>query len=445
MVVVRKEVQHQLVGARDVGGVAGERHPSERTLPLTEQGTDVLRDEPRDLERVAHARVERHGADVVAVVEGDGAAPLQGEHRAHVPHGGRGAGGDVGVRIPVAQRGCLGERHAVGEVAAQHVVRARLVGEHVHRDVQADELLQGGRRIHHHAHRVRAPLTACRLGQGQAFLEGAGLGIAISGRQALVDARLVHVEREHGCSLHRRGQRLRAAHAAEPRGHDEPAGEGAAEVHAADGAQGLVRPLDDPLRANVDPRARGHLPVHHQPLPLERAEMLPCRPAADEVGVRDQDARRAAVRAEHGDRLAALHEERLVVRQRAQRRDDRIERLPAPRCLSRAAVHHQLVRPLRNVGVEVVHEHAEGGLLLPSLARDGRAARCTHRSSARDVRGDGRHAVPAVSREKCPRSIACASVTMSVESTRSCSRGATSWRTRRWPCSAPRPARSGFR
>src|ERR1035438_3263357 len=40
-----------------------------------------------------------------------------------------------------------------------------------------------------------------------------------------------------------------------------------------------------------------------------------------------------------------------------------------------AAVDHQVGRALGDVGVEVVHEHAQGGFLLPSPAAQGCAAR----------------------------------------------------------------------
>ena len=83
-----------------------------------------------------------------------------------------------------------------------------------------------------------------------------------------------------------------------------------------DRAEGLVGALQDALGADVDPRAGRHLPVHHQALGLELAELLPVRPVANEVRVRDQHARRPLVGAEHADRLAGLHQQGLVVLQR---------------------------------------------------------------------------------------------------------------------------------
>ena len=81
----------------------------------------------------------------------------------------------------------------------------------------------------------------------------------------------------------------------------------------------LVGALQDALRADVDPAAGRHLAVHRQALVLEIAEVLPRGPRGHEQGVGDEHARRARVRAEDADRLARLHEQRLVVLERAQR------------------------------------------------------------------------------------------------------------------------------
>src|SRR5215211_8776318 len=91
-------------------------------------------------------------------------------------------------------------------------------------------------------------------------------------------------------SVHRHGQRLRAAHPAEAGGDDEPAAQRAAEPLARERRERLVRALQDPLGPDVDPGPGGHLAVHHQPGLLELAEHIPRRPLADEIRVRDQDA-----------------------------------------------------------------------------------------------------------------------------------------------------------
>ena len=88
-----------------------------------------------------------------------------------------------------------------------------------------------------------------------------------------------------------------------------------------------------------------------------------------------QHARRHLVGAEDADRLAALHEQRLVVLEPAQRRDDRVEGLPRARGAPGAAVDDEIGGILGDLGVEVVHEHAQRGLLQPALAGQLGAAR----------------------------------------------------------------------
>ena len=176
------------------------------------------------------------------------------------------------------------------------------------------------------------------------------------------------------------GQRLRAAHAAEAGGEHEPALERAAEVLARGLREGLVGALQDALGADVDPGARGHLAVHHQALAVELVEVLPGGPGRDQHRVRDEHARRVGVGPEDADRLARLHEQRLVVLQRAQAADDRVEALPVARGLADAAVDDEVLGPLRHLGVEVVHEHAQRGLLLPGLAGERGAARGADRA-----------------------------------------------------------------
>src|SRR5205085_9240225 len=95
------------------------------------------------------------------------------------------------------------------------------------------------------------------------------------------------------------------------------------------------------------------------------------------------------VRSEHADRLAALDQERLVVAERAELTHDRIEGGPAPSRPSGAAVHDQRIGVLRDLRIEVVHEHPERRLLLPAAAAELRPARradgpCARQRSAHE-------------------------------------------------------------
>ncbi len=174
---------------------------------------------------------------------------------------------------------------------------------------------------------------------------------------------------------HRRGERLRAAHAAQARGQDPLARGVAAEVLARGFHERLVRALQDALRADVDPRAGRHLAVHDEALGLELAKVLPGRPLADEVRVRDEHARR--VRRACGTGPRPCPTARAASRRRpelAELAHDDVERLPRARGLAGAAVDDEVVGALGHLGIEVVVQHAEGGLLDPAFAGDLGAA-----------------------------------------------------------------------
>jgi hypothetical protein len=155
--------------------------------------------------------------------------------------------------------------------------------------------------------------------------------------------------------------------AAEPAGQDPFASEVAAVMPAPDLGEGLVGALHDALAADINPGAGRHLAVHHEPLAIELVELLPGGPMRHQVRVGDQDARRVGVGAKDADRLARLHQQRLVGLERFQGLHDAVEALPVARGAADAAIDHQLLRLLRHLGVEIVHEHAQGRLGEPTL------------------------------------------------------------------------------
>ena len=76
------------------------------------------------------------------------------------------------------------------------------------------------------------------------------------------------------------------------------------------------------------------------------------------------------MRAKDGNRLPALDEQRLVIAESFESRDNGVERLPAPRRPSRPAVDHKVIRTLGDIRVQVVHDHPQRGFLLPPPTAD---------------------------------------------------------------------------
>ncbi len=160
-----------------------------------------------------------------------------------------------------------------------------------------------------------------------------------------------------------------------------PVARARADVRLPRGDERLVRALQDALRADVDPRARGHLPVHDQARAPRAGGTRPTWPTRpDEVRVRD--AARAARPGACGSGPRPCPTARGASRRppsSRSSRDDHVERLHERAALPGAAVDDEIVGALRHLGVEVVVEHPERGLLDPPLAAPLASPRRAHR------------------------------------------------------------------
>src|SRR5690606_4382391 len=72
------------------------------------------------------------------------------------------------------------------------------------------------------------------------------------------------------------------------------------------------------------------------------------------------------VSGQHADRLARLHQQRLVVAERGERTDDGVETAPVAGGAPGAAVDDEVVGAFGDLRVEVVHQHPQRGLGLPA-------------------------------------------------------------------------------
>ena len=363
----------------DVLGIARERHPPERSLAAAEERSDIRRHEPREVECVLHSDVVRLLPDVVAVVDAGDAHRLEPEDGPNVIGNRLARGGRHFIGIALAERLPFFDRPPLGKIAGPRVMRGRLIG-HQRRALAAalcalQNLRQELGRVAGKSDRHRALLLAGTPDHGERLVERARTLIQITGAQPHLDARGLTFDREHRRARHRRRQRLRAAHAAQPRSQDPFPRPVAAVVLAASLDEGLVGPLDDTLAADVDPRAGGHLAVHHQSLAVELVEVLPGRPFRDEVRVGDQHPRRIRVGPENADRFTRLHEERLVAFEPRERFDDAIEAIPVARSAADAPVDDELFGPLGDFRIEVVLKQAERGFGEPAFRGQLRAAR----------------------------------------------------------------------
>ena len=170
------------------------------------------------------------------------------------------------VRVGAPQRLGLLDGEPGRDVAVERVVGARLVGHHVDLDAAPHDLGHQLGRVAEQADRERraAPARAASR-RRERVVEVGGALVEVAGLEPPLDAAQVDLEAQRAAAVHRDGQRLGAAHAAEPRGEHEASRQRAAEVLARGGGEGLVGALHDALAPDVDPGAGRHLAVHHEP------------------------------------------------------------------------------------------------------------------------------------------------------------------------------------
>ena len=75
-----EQFEREFVGARDVSGITAQRNPAKRAAPFAKQRPNIFENEPGNIERVFHSGFFCLGANVIAIIERNGAFLLQCEH-----------------------------------------------------------------------------------------------------------------------------------------------------------------------------------------------------------------------------------------------------------------------------------------------------------------------------------------------------------------------------
>ena len=386
--ILGEQFFHLGVGLVNVLRVARQRDPAERPPAPAKQRPHIGRHKTREVKRVAHAGIKSDLANVVAVVHRGHAQGLKVQHGLHMQCAAAGSGlAQGGMLAAVGLRGAPAvDCPAAGQVAVDQVVGGGLVGHQVGADAALvrrqtrapRQLGQDVGGIAQQADGYRFFLGGVALDAGQRVVQIGGLLVQVAAAQPKIDTALLALDVERASPGKGGRERLRTAHAAQASGQEPTAGQITAVVLAAGLDKSLVSALHDALAADVDPAAGGHLAVHHQALAVELVKMLPGGPLGHQVGVGDQHPRGINMGAEHTHRLARLHQQRLVIAQRFQAGQDGLKTVPVAGGLADAAVDHQRLGVLGHFGVEVVLQHAVGGLGQPAAAGQRAAARRTH-------------------------------------------------------------------
>ena len=293
--ILREKFNQLFIYSMNVPRITRNRRPAEGPHAPAEQGPDIGGNET-GIQVAAvrlphvHTRQLRLGAQVVAVIEGHRSLALHLQDSRYVPGDGVQRAAVVFGQVSDAQRIQLGQV-ADGYVSAQ-VVRRGLVGHHVGNNAP---LHQG--RVHlggvtDQPDGQGLALGAGLVSPGQGLVQVGGHAVAEALGHLALDAFGAHLHVKDHPFVHGHRHRLGAAHAPHPGGEDQLAPQRGDPVVLLGCRQvGLVSALQDTLGADVDPRAGGHLAVHHQARPVQRVELLLGGPAGDQVGVGDDHPR----------------------------------------------------------------------------------------------------------------------------------------------------------
>jgi len=298
-----------------------------------------------------------------------------------------GGAADVFFGIADAEFGGLRKRETLRDVAIERVVSARLVCDDINDNAAANDFREDLSAVADETDGEGAAFSAGSFTESKGFVEVFGEGVAVACVYATLNARTVHVDSKYNAIIERDGEWLRAAHAANAASDDEFALERASKVAVSERGEGLEGSLQNALSANVYPTSGGHLAIHDEALAIKLVEVLPGSPFADEIGVGDENAWSEIVRGKDGNGFTRLDEESFFVAELLKLADDGVEGLPVTRGATDAAIDDQVGGTLGDFGVEVVHEAAECGLLLPTFAAELVSARGTDDGSFGEIHG----------------------------------------------------------
>ena len=194
----------------------------------------------------------------------------------------------------------------------------------------------------------------------------------------------VDLDAQRHAAVHRHRQRLRAAHAAEAGGERDRPGQRAAEAAPRDLGEALVGALQDALACrcrSTSPRSSARTSSARASSSRRNSSHVAHSGTRFELAISTRGAHSCVRNTPTGlpDCTSSVSSSSSV----AQRAHDRVERLPRARRPAGAAVDDEVVRALGDLGVEVVHQHPQRGLLRPALAGQLGAARRADRRAAR--------------------------------------------------------------
>src|SRR6266403_1391500 len=212
--IVWKKFECQVVGLPNIIRISRECYPEKRSLAFTEERTNVFRYKSRNLKCVETTGIECLLTYVVAIVEGDGTAAFQREHRFDMPGHRLFRLLNIRLRIGMSEFCSLFQGQSRRHVSIQWIVGAGLVRHHVDFDSAPHDLGKHFCAVTDEANRNRALLFACVFTNIDRFVERHCEAITVARAHSPFDAGRIDIYTEKDSIIQRRRQRLCATHSA---------------------------------------------------------------------------------------------------------------------------------------------------------------------------------------------------------------------------------------
>src|SRR5690606_28567934 len=118
----------------------------------------------------------------------------------------------------------------------------------------------------------------------------------------LFDPRRINVNTKKTGTSNHSGKRLRPTHSTKASRKDPLTSKVARKMLPPTSSKCFVSPLQNSLSTNINPRARCHLPIHHQALFLELIKNLPSSPLGNQIRISNQNPRSIQMRFKNPNR-----------------------------------------------------------------------------------------------------------------------------------------------
>ncbi len=243
--VGREHLKDHVVDGVDILRIARHGDPAERADPFAKQRPDIKVHERTHSKGIRHARGFGFGPQAVAIFEHDCTAIHEPKHGAEMHGYGLPRERNQLLWIAPAHRVRFFEREFGGHVALERVGK-RLIGDNVRQDAEPRKFGQDDGRVRTQRQSQRTALVSRGKPLRYCIIEVIGGHIAIAAGNTTVDTRLIDLDYQRRCAREFSGKRLRSAHPAAAGRQQQPTGERAAEMLAANCREGLKGALQYP-------------------------------------------------------------------------------------------------------------------------------------------------------------------------------------------------------